>query len=208
MKKILIALSIFIFLVGSSLAGNVVTVGLDGSVAGGGGSCNATPFYENTIADFNVLNVSQSADNVLRGGKWNGSSSLTNVCEVEFNLTASGDVDAYTWQIEHWSGGSSSDMGALSSTSDTTSGTSMPNDSESAWVTFVFSTPITVAQGDALVITRSDHSFDNSNYLITSYDYNSTDTDFFYRSSSGSNGTSYYTESTSHAINIKIHQTQ
>lgn len=172
------------------------------------GGCSSTPYYSNTTTDFQNKYFANVIDTELSGGRSNFGTDITNVCAVDVYMGGVGDVDAIDWVLTRWSGGTATTMGTEQDVSATIDGTEMPANGVYAWVHFTFSTPITIADDNVLLVRRTDSSFSGTNYLVKSFDYDSGDASFFWIVHSMADGSTYYEEGTSHAMNIKIYRTE
>lgn len=189
----------------TDLAGNTGTASSDSVVYSATGSCSETPYYSNSTTDVTTRTVAEGANTILAGAKSTFDTTITDVCSVSFYLLGSGDVDSLSYVLEHRTGGTLTTMGTVQATSSIVYGTAMPNNGASAWVSFIFETPISIADGDAITMRRTDSSYGTS-YVVMGHDYATEDPFFFYPVSSALDGSTYYDSGSTGGVNIRIYR--
>lgn len=166
-------------------------------------ACSLTPFYSNTTNSYNTTLLQQAANTLLSGLRWTLETATPTICSMDWLLSSVGDVSAFTYDLELYTGGNgTSNLGTYSQTLKS----GIPGSTFSSTPTFVhfgFDHSVVLTQNQVIVLRRTDNTFSGTNYLKMGTQYASGTGDWR-PTSSGLNGTTNYAN-INHPANVKFY---
>lgn len=159
-------------------AAYAVVVGYSRSVSGGF-TCSSTP-YASAVTNTSGYNVGSATILFYQGIIVNSGQTTRILCSIDFFIRAiTGDISTKNFYVKVYSS-----SWVLKGTSVGVSGSSI---TASSWQNFVFSTPVSVAEGDRVLLTMGE--VDASNYLSISYQTSDIDGGYAHYARLYENGT-------------------